>query len=56
MCATIQLVHVSSSGYWRFLQNGKTSVSLFEIYAIFEEDEKEQIDIHNVKVNLNVGH
>jgi len=31
MCATIQLVHVSSSGYWRFFQNGKTSVSLFKM-------------------------
>ena len=56
MCATIQLVHVSSSGYWRFLQNGKTPVSLFEIYSIFEEGENEQIDIHNVKINLNVVH
>ena len=24
--------------------------------AIFEEDENEQIDIHDVKVNVNVGH
>ena len=23
---------------------------------IFEEDENQQIDIHNVKVNLNIGH
>ena len=49
-------MHVSSSVYRRFLQNGKTSVSLFKSYAIFEEDENEQIDIHNVKVNLNVVH
>ena len=31
-----------------FSWNGKASVSLFE--TIFEEDEEEQIDIHDVKV------